>query len=287
MIEVQHVPLLAEQKRIYAIPRGPGRFQDYIATITRGPEVCVAPLVAMNPMAREHVARAVDELLAIDAEEVAKAAVDEANARLSGVPLDHRLKLGLVVLDDLRGGWTDRRYIEMGYRLKTADGRPNATDAILKYGWLSGGLWVTEPMTPDAVRRSVLGSIYQFAHHLRMNLPLTLREMFQLEGRTAVFSGALGPRLDPDDLAYSREVIASWLDSDDVPRQFACLFGDAAARSVGYEPLGLTARAGLAVAIDEARRSGESPEAALEAPGKAQPFPASVPQAAWMSAPPE
>lgn len=282
MIVIEHVPLLAEQRRIYAIPRGPGRFQDYIATITGGrPDVCVLPpLVAMNPMAREHVALAVDQLLAINAEAVAQSAAEEAIGRLSLASVTCQLKLGLVVLDDLRGGWTDRRYIEIGYRLNTSDG-------ILKYGWLSGGLWVTEPITADAVRRAVLGATYHYAHRLALGVPRTLREMFLLEGRTAVFAGALGPRLDPDDLAYSREVIEPWLDTEDIPRQFTCLFGDAAARSVGYDALGLSPRAGFAVAIDDARRSVESPEAALEWPRGSQPAPASVPQAAWMSAPPE
>ena len=35
------------------------------------------------------------------------------------------------------------------------------------------------------------------------------------------------------------------------PVQFACLFGDTAAREVGYAPLGLSANAGFEVALME------------------------------------
>ena len=57
------------------------------------------------------------------------------------------------------------------------------------------------------------------------------------------------PTLDAEDTAYSREVLAPHLDSEDFPTRFACLYGDEAARSVGYTPLGLSRRAGYAVAL--------------------------------------
>jgi len=258
MLQVEHVPTLRDQQRIYAIPRGPGRFADYIATITGGvPDACVMPpLISMNPMAREHVAEAVDRLIALDAEAVARDATAEACARLSAAPIDLSLKIGLVVLDDLKGGWTDRRFIELAYRLPRGK-------AVSTFGWLTAGLWVTEPTSPEGVRATVLSTIYRCAHRHRFGNPSTLREVFLLEGRAACFAGSVGTGLDPDDLAYSREVVAPWLDTDDVPRQFACLFGDAAARSVGYDPLGLSPRAGFALATEDARRAGVSPEAAL------------------------
>jgi hypothetical protein len=57
------------------------------------------------------------------------------------------------------------------------------------------------------------------------------------------------PVLDSDDLACVRKVIAAHLDSKDFPTIFACLFGDEAANSLGYRPLGLNLRAGLALAL--------------------------------------
>jgi hypothetical protein len=48
------------------------------------------------------------------------------------------------------------------------------------------------------------------------------------------------------------EVIQPHLDLEHYPTQFACLFGDEAAKAVGYPPLGLSARAGFAVALEKA-----------------------------------
>ena len=47
--------------------------------------------------------------------------------------------------------------------------------------------------------------------------------------------------------------IAPLLDAEDMRTTVECLYGDPAARSLGFTPRGLTARAGLAMALAEAR----------------------------------
>ncbi len=68
-------------------------------------------------------------------------------------------------------------------------------------------------------------------------------------------SGCTGPVLAPDQLARTREIIALHLDAlaTDLPTVIPCLFGDEAAVSLGYTPLGLPERAGLALALHDAR----------------------------------
>jgi hypothetical protein len=61
-------------------------------------------------------------------------------------------------------------------------------------------------------------------------------------------AGARTPRLEADDLAYTREVIREYTAATDRATLIAALFGDGAARDLGYPPLGLSARAGLALA---------------------------------------
>lgn len=71
-----------------------------------------------------------------------------------------------------------------------------------------------------------------------------------VEGR---FKVALVIADDDDELEYAREVIAPNLDSKDYPIIITSLFGDVAAASLGYAPLGLSERAGLALALRDAR----------------------------------
>lgn len=60
-------------------------------------------------------------------------------------------------------------------------------------------------------------------------------------------------KLDADELAYTRAVITPHLDTKDQPTLIAWLFGDEAAHTLGYTPLGLSERAGFALALHDAR----------------------------------
>ncbi len=250
-----HLPLLATQRQLYELPRGWERFRAYIETMTGGTGELELPLVAMNPMGKEHLAEMLDRLLALGAEEVAAEAVAEAKRSLPAFAPE--LRLGLVVADDLKGGWTNRYFAEMSNRF---DLKP-----MVRRGFAVALAWTSEEPSRDRVREEVVAAAYRSLHFLRHGPAVTLRQRMAQEGRAAAFAGATGPALDPDDLAYSREVLAPHFDSDHKPTIFACLYGDEAARSVGYSPLGLSPRAGFAVARADALAERDSPEAAVEA----------------------
>jgi hypothetical protein len=67
-----------------------------------------------------------------------------------------------------------------------------------------------------------------------------------------VQAGCTSPTLDADDIEYTREVLAPYLDESGFHIAVECLFGDEAARAQGYTPRGLSPRAGLALALHDA-----------------------------------
>ncbi|MBC7813183.1 MAG: hypothetical protein H7175_18640, partial [Burkholderiales bacterium] len=79
-MHIEHVDLLAIERKLYDIPRGMERFEEYLRTMVndKGDDVDLMPLLTMNPMGREHVAERVDEWIALGAEQIAAAAVQEA-----------------------------------------------------------------------------------------------------------------------------------------------------------------------------------------------------------------
>lgn len=238
---ITHIAVLAEQYRLQQMPRNMERFQEYLNTITNEEhnDVKLAPLVAANPMAREHVTERVAEYLALDAEQVAANAVMEYESR-QGAPVDE-YKHGIVVMDDLKGGWTSRPSSEMTVMQNTST----------RGGWLMTGLWVSEPATAAYVRESVLHSLFRMFYLQRHGIPQTLRDRMTMEGRAMAFAGkALW--LDNEDIAYTRHVLAPLLDTDNYALCFAALMGDEAAQQFGYEPLGLSSRAGMALALADA-----------------------------------
>jgi hypothetical protein len=250
---LEHVPLLQIQRDLHDIPRGMQRFQEYIRTLTGGTGEIVLPIGAMNPMGKEHVAALLDALLALGGEGTAAAAADEAQGRLARAP--GQLKLGLVVCDDAQGGWTNRYFTETSQRFNLLN--------LLKRGWVAPLCWTSEAPSAERVRAAVLAEAYRAAHTLVHGEPRTLGQMLDQEGRAAVFAGATEPQLDPEELAYSRELIALHRATSNFPTAFACLYGDEIAAASGYSPLGLSPRAGYAVALADALASGRAPEELL------------------------
>jgi len=247
------VPMLQVERELYEIPRGWTRFEKYLQVLTGGTDEVVLPLVALNPMGKENVPVILDALLALGAEEIAASALAEAERRLAG--LDGDLRVGLVVADDAQGGWTNRYFTEMQHRFeKKGD---------VKRGWVVAIFWTSEEPTREKVREEVMAAVYRIAYFMRHGPARTLRQMIAQEGLAAAFAEARGPTLDPNDLAYTREVIQPYLDSTHFPTAFACLYGDQAAQSVGYPTLGFSPRAGYALALVQALDGETTPEGAL------------------------
>jgi hypothetical protein len=243
-MKLEYVPLLSVQRELYQMPRGWERFRAYLATMI-DPETrdLKLPLSGMNPMGKEHLPALLDELLAIDADGVAAQAVADAEAELSHIP--GQFKVACVVSDDLMGGWTNRYTSEFTRRF--------GTRAYHKRGWLEVGLWTSEAPSVETVRQHALETVYRAAHIEQHGFTRTLSEMLKQEGYAMAMAECTAPTLDADELDYTREVIAPHLDAKDQPILIACLFGDAAADSLGYPTLGLGERAGFALALHDAR----------------------------------
>lgn len=239
-MKLEYVPMLAIQRDLYRIPRGSGRFRQYLQTML-DPETgeLRLPLTAMNPMARDHVPKYIDLLQAMGAEDAGARAVDDAASKLAEEPGHYRV--GLVVADDAGGGWTHRAATELMHL--------QAELALEKRGWITGLLWASETYGPPEIREEVLISIYRTIYVARRGPPRTLREILLQEGSAMRMAGARNPALDPSALIRTRQIISSKLDCDDQATLVAALFGDQAAHALGHVPLGLPPRAGLALAL--------------------------------------
>ena len=131
-----------------------------------------------------------------------------------------------------------------------------ALHRLIKRGWITGILWTSEEPSAEAAGREVATAVHRVAHIRRHGPARTLREMLAQEGAAMAAAGCCEPALDPDDLAYTREMMEPHLGSGDRPTAVACLYGDPAAHELGYRPLGFSPRPGLALALETARRRG-------------------------------
>lgn len=252
-MKIEYVPLLRIQRELQGIHRGMGRFRQYLRTIWDHDSIddALIPLLIMNPMGKDHVTALLDELLVLDADGVGARTVAEAASVLSDVTID--FKAALVVADDLMGGGTNRYDYEYTLRFGVPGLRSRAGPSFLKQPWLLGVLWSSEPPSVQAACEALLTAAYRAAYVIRHGPARTLREMMAQEGHVMATAGCTAPVLDPEDLDYTREVLDPFLEADDLRTAIECLFGDAAGRTLGFTPRGLSLWAGLAVALHDAR----------------------------------
>jgi hypothetical protein len=243
-MDLEFVPLLQVQRDLYRLPRGMERFRAYLQTmVDANTGDLELPLVAMNPMGKDHVPALLDRLLELQAEYVCEVAVASVREQLKNEP--GRFKVGLVVADDAHGGWTNRFTSEFSHRFEET--------ALYKRGWIVGLLWTTDPPAQTTVREEILTAIHRAAYIQRHGSAKSLASILAQEGAAMAKAGCVEPTLEPDDLTYTREILEPVLQATDRATLIACLFGDDAANALGYRPQGLSHRAGLALALHQAR----------------------------------
>jgi hypothetical protein len=244
-MELEFVRLLQIQRDLYALPRGMERFRAYLRTMVNADTGDLElPLSAMNPMGKDHVRTVLDKLLELRADDVGEAAVAWARERLSDEP--GRFRVGLVVADDAHGAWTNRYTTEYSHRLEET--------ALYKRGWVVGLLWTSETSpSQKTIREEILTAIYRAAYIRRHGTAKSLSGMLAQEGLAVALAECGEPELEPEDLTHTRNVLEPLLEATDRATVMACLFGDDAAKTLGYPPQGLSHRAGLALALHDAR----------------------------------
>jgi hypothetical protein len=229
---MHYVPLLALQHSLYLVPAGQVRFEAYIAQVQAG---AILPLSRMNPMGKPHCLALLDEYLALDTD--AKIAQIVAG----NLPTQEG-RVALVLIDDAKGGWTNRWCVEYDLCFK-----PVATD------WLTVPLWTSELADLHAVETNTKQAIYRTHFQKQHGIAQTLREHLRQERYAIEQSGALNSSLsaeegeESEEGEYTRDVLSPLLENSDRPTLFAALYGDEAAVSLGYKPLGLSQRAGLSI----------------------------------------
>jgi hypothetical protein len=248
-------PVLRDCRAIYDLTKVMDRFWAYVRlqTEARGEFL---PLGAFSPMGKRQ-ADFLDALIAMDAEGHAARVCQEACTELESNAV---FRVMLVVVDEPRNGWTQRFLTDADWRFSSKTDQlpkmaaPNGFDR-----WVSVQLWTTEfggenrIPTLEYVRQETRAALCRAVHQREFGIPETLEAMMVQEGAVMNFSGK-AIELSADDLEFTHSILEPRLQSRDYPTNFAAMYGDEPARSVGYAPLGLSSRAGFALALEQTKK---------------------------------
>lgn len=227
---------------MYALPRSPQRFANYLRTMVGSDGHLTLPLSLMNPMARDDAVLKLDALIALDAEGIARATLADAERELAAIEED--VRVALVLTDDAGGGWTNRTFADMHSRFEPK--------YFVEHRWSVAVFWTIETYDADAVRRTVRGAVRRTVHQRRHGLPKTLEAMMTQEGTALAFAGErVGAT--PEQLRVIRDIIAPLRGTTAFGTAVAALYGDDAALQCGYARYGIPPNGGFDLALAQAR----------------------------------
>lgn len=219
------VPTLSFMAGVYrlSIEGGPSspRFRAYAQAAAER-----VPIHGYNPGTSKPVLAAVEALLGAGAEELLAAVAAEvmptwlARHGPGGAPL------GMHITVATPGMWTDRLATEVGHRLQGQD--PGA--ALL---------WFDEPTDPASLRPLFAAEVVRALHLAKAGPPATLAEAVAREGEALALAGGGGERHPA-----AAEALEVYGGDPALPTMVAFLYGDDAARALGFTPLGLGDRVG-------------------------------------------
>jgi hypothetical protein len=176
------------------------------------------PISGYNPMTSKPALETVEALLAIDAETIAEEIARDVT---------------MFITVATPGMWTDRIATEIEHRFQ------KRSPEIL--------LWTGEDVNAHTVRTEAFAQLVRMTDDVRTTAEVAMRE-----GRAYAMCGCEG---EPDEAAA--EALRVVGDDTSVPTTVALLYGDEAAKVMGFTPLGLGDHAGyrhcIAVAAETLR----------------------------------
>ncbi len=232
------LPLLDRMIEMYQQPRDIARFKAYLATLTTsdGKDLDL-PIGVYNPMAREHVLARLQRMKQLGAEEWLDTEIRAMNRR-SDVPAE-AVQVAIGLADDLGGGWTNRYSTDYQHKFRTR--------GLLVRRFCTPIVWTSEPFSPALLTTRSRACMNRFMYQQCHGMPKTLDDHIRQEGVVQRQTGE-AVALSDAALSVARTLFMANRQTDNYAFIFTFLYGDAAAETFGYQPIGACENMGFAAA---------------------------------------
>lgn len=224
----QLLPVIDRMIELYEEPPGFDRFHKYIAIINGNSKSDMEmPVGGYNPMAKSHVLHRLKELKAMQAEDIIAEVCAEVNMVTN---IRDIFKVSLTLADDLMGGWTEHCSTDYSSRFKL--------NAMVKRHFCCVYLYTSEEISEDTIQRQTKACLYRTLYWMEHPKPQTLEQHI---GQESAFAKAV-PNEEPlstEAFDTCKRIYERYKGSSDYPVILSFLYGDKAAKALGYIPLGI------------------------------------------------
>ncbi len=248
------LPVLDKMVELYEQPATFERFKQYLKLLSGDTNNDLdLPIGAYNPMGKDHVLHKIQDMRALNAEQLAIDAIDMVNNITEGSNSDGVFKVILCLSDDLKGGWTNRYTSDYDSKFKL--------NALVTRKFCTPIFWTGEEIYNGTITARTVEYCFRTACWLQHPKPATLEEHVLQESRVVAMMKKILSSVEEPSKLLSPDV-ASFYEANKTSTNYLTIFnflyGDEAAASLGYQPLGIKeAFAGYKFAATLAKEQNE------------------------------
>ena len=239
----ESLPVLDIMIQFYQQERGRKRFEEYLALMyDKKDDALKLPLPLFNPMGKDHVPEKLNELKNLNVESI----IEECCRKVSNVLaaseqiLPHSYNVSLSLADDLMGGWTNK--------YSTDYSNCFAPKGLLNRHFVTPIFWTSETYNEAQIRQRVSKTLWRTVYHLQNAYSTNLLEHLQQEAFVIDQIGFNAPAVHHDEYQLIVDFVRQEKNSESRAKIITFLYGDQAAKSLGYLPLGFNENNGFELA---------------------------------------
>ena len=211
---------------LYQKPRNFDRFNQYLNILLDEKGEVTLPVSGFNPMAREHAIQKLTELKELNAEKIIAETIKEVHTRFASHPNQNIFKISLNLLDDMKGGWTNRYTSDYHSKFKL--------NAYVTRGFCITIFWTSEQYTEDLIKERTMQSALRTIYWLTNPKPKILKDHIDQEKYVSMHIGREACKKQTIDFTTTDRFYKQHRDSDNYHILFNFLYGDAASKSLEF-----------------------------------------------------
>ena len=231
------LPILEKMQNLYQLPLNRGRFEQYLFMLQgKQKNDMILPISGYNPMAKEHVLLKLNELQALDAEQIIQGELDKINTHLNSKE-DRTIQVVINLADDIGGAWTERFTTDFSSKFEI--------QAFIKRNFCAPYFWASETYTKELIIERIREYVYRTLHVVHKGKPTTLRDHVEQEIYVQFRSNNTS-QISEDNYSEIEKFYLQNADSEDYNLIFNFFYGDEASESLAYKTYGIGKDAGWA-----------------------------------------
>lgn len=242
------IQVLDKIRKLYQLPRTKKRFEKYLHLLQGDTkEDLLLPIAAFNPMGKELAKEQLEQLIQLNAEDLAAAELDKINLAIKRKS-NRTIQVALNLVDDVDGSWSNAYTTDFKSKFEF--------QSLLKRNFCTPIFWTSESLTETLIsQRTRAYSLRTFfwANH---QTPETLQDLVEQEVFVQSNMANTMQQWNETDFADVENFYQANKHSTSYHLLFNFFYGDQASKRLEYMPYGMKENGGFEYAKFMASKKG-------------------------------